>query len=132
MIYLDTSVALAHLFAEDRQPGEDLWRHPLVSSRLLEYEIWVRLNARKLVSSHGGFAQELLSRLAFVELVPEVLRRALEPFPAPVCTLDAIHLASADFVRRSKQALAIATYDERLAAAARALGFPLHDLSGTG
>jgi predicted nucleic acid-binding protein len=132
LIYLDTSVALAHLFVEDRKPGEDLWRHSLVSSRLLEYELWVRLNARKLVSSHGGFAQELLSRVALVELAPEVLRRALERFPAPVRTLDAIHLASADFVRHSKQTLTIATYDQRLATAAKALGFSLHDLDGRG
>ena len=26
MIYLDSSVALAHLLAEDRFPAEDLWR----------------------------------------------------------------------------------------------------------
>jgi len=25
LIYLDTSVALAHLFVEDRRPGEGLW-----------------------------------------------------------------------------------------------------------
>jgi predicted nucleic acid-binding protein len=49
-----------------------------------------------------------------------------------VRTLDAIHLASADFVRRSKQTLTIATYDQRLAAAARAFGFSLHDLVGNG
>lgn len=37
MIYLDTSVALAHLLAEDRQPPASLWDETLVSSRLLEY-----------------------------------------------------------------------------------------------
>ncbi len=36
MIYLDSSVALAHLLAEDRFPSEDLWQQQLVSSRLLE------------------------------------------------------------------------------------------------
>ena len=48
MIYLDTSVALAHLLAEDREPAESLWQQPLVSSRLLEYELWTRVNARAL------------------------------------------------------------------------------------
>ena len=48
MIYLDTSVALAHLLAEDRSPPESLWDEHLISSRLLEYEIWTRINARKL------------------------------------------------------------------------------------
>jgi hypothetical protein len=32
VIYLDSSVALAHLLAEDRFPAEDLWRQQLVSS----------------------------------------------------------------------------------------------------
>ena len=40
MIYLDTSVVLAHLLAEDRMPPRKLWEEELVSSRLLEYELW--------------------------------------------------------------------------------------------
>jgi hypothetical protein len=39
VIYLDTSVALAHLLAEDRELPPVLWTEPLISSRLLEYEI---------------------------------------------------------------------------------------------
>ena len=34
-----------------------------------------------------------------VEMVPPVLKRALEPFPTPVRTLDAIHLAAIEFIR---------------------------------
>jgi len=40
VIYLDTSVALAELLAEDRRARPTLWEEPLVSSRLLEYELW--------------------------------------------------------------------------------------------
>ena len=76
MIYLDTSVALAQLLAEDRQPPESLWQQPLVSSRLLEYELWTRLNARDLGVSHGEAARRLVERLAILELVPDVLARA--------------------------------------------------------
>jgi hypothetical protein len=36
MIYLDSSVALAHLLAEDRFPPDKLWEEQLVSSRILE------------------------------------------------------------------------------------------------
>ena len=68
MIYLDTSVALAHLLTEDWQPPDSLWQQPLVSSRLLQYELWTRLNARDLGESHGDVAQELLQRLALLEL----------------------------------------------------------------
>jgi hypothetical protein len=42
MIYLDSSVALAHLLAEDRFPPDLLWDQQLVSSRLLECEVWNR------------------------------------------------------------------------------------------
>lgn len=53
MIYVDTSVALAYLFAEDRSPGENFWQETLVSSRLLAYELWNRVHARNLVQEHG-------------------------------------------------------------------------------
>ena len=46
MIYLDSSVALAYLLAEDRFPPDILWDQPLVSSRLLECEVWNRINAK--------------------------------------------------------------------------------------
>jgi hypothetical protein len=46
VIYVDTSVALAELFAEDRRPPPDFWKGQLVSSRLLEYELWTRIQAR--------------------------------------------------------------------------------------
>jgi predicted nucleic acid-binding protein len=125
VIYLDTSVLLAHLLAEDRTPPVSLWTETLVASRLLEYETWVRLNARNLASSHGEAARALLGRVAFLELAPPVLARALSPFPTPVRTLDALHLASAEFLREQRPDLTLATYDERMAAAARAMGIPL-------
>jgi uncharacterized protein len=126
VIYLDTSVALAQLLAEDRSPPEELWAETLVASRLLEYETWNRLNARGLGPSHGEAARLLLGRVAMLELSPPVIARALEPFPLPVRTLDALHLASADFLRRQRQTVRIATYDPRLQAAAQALDFALY------
>lgn len=127
MIYLDASVALAHLLAEDRSPPESLWREQLISSRLLQYETWTRIRARKLGDTHGNEARALLSRVAFVELSPPVLARALEAFPKPVRTLDALHLASMDFLRGQGQIVSLASYDERLIDAARALQFTIHD-----
>lgn len=121
MIYLDTSVAIAHLLAEDRRPPDALWARPLVASRLLEYELWTRLNARGLTGSHGEAARRLVERLALMELLPNVLGRAKEPFPTPVRTLDALHLASILFVRERVPTIELASYDDRLLAAARAL-----------
>lgn len=128
MIYLDTSVALAHILAEDRAPPSSLWQQSLVASRLLEYEIWTRLNARGLGRSQGEEARSLIGRVALIELAPPILARALDPYPTPVRTLDALHLAAIEFLRARGQTVDLATYDERLLAAARALGiaaFPL-------
>jgi hypothetical protein len=125
VIYLDTSVALAELFAEDRRPRDALWAEPLVSSRLLEYELWTRVHARGAARTHGDAVRDLLSRLSLVELAPTVLARALEPFPSPVRTLDALHLATALFLVDQRQELALATYDGRMRTCARRLGIAL-------
>lgn len=129
MIYIDTSVVLAQLMAEDRVPPESLWDESLVSSRLMEYETWTRLHARGLAKSHGEYARDLLQRFAFLELAPPVLERALDPFPAPVRTLDALHLASMEFLRAQRQEVELASYDARLLSAARRLRIPIRDLS---
>jgi predicted nucleic acid-binding protein len=121
MIYVDTSVVLAHLLAEDRSPPASFWQGNLISSRLLGYEVWNRLHARKLASSHGELARELIGRIALVELTPVVLARALEPFAAAVRTLDALHLASIAFLQARGQTVELATYDQRMLAAARTL-----------
>lgn len=128
MIYLDSSVALAQLFAEGRLPPADLWLEPLTASRLLLYEVWNRVHAHGLGLSHGEIVRELLNGVAIVELAPPILARALDPFPASVRTLDALHLATLDFLRDHGQQVELATFDLRMAAAARAMGFPIREL----
>jgi predicted nucleic acid-binding protein len=127
VIYLDTSVALAHLLAEDRQPPESLWGEILVSSRLLTYELWTRIHARGLSRSHGEAARQLIGRIALLELAAPVLARALEAFPIPVRTLDALHLASLDFLSNRGQEVRLASYDDRQIEVARKLKVPLYD-----
>ena len=128
MIYLDTSVALAQLLAEDQRPDAAFWNETIVSSRLLEYELRVTINNRNLARSHGDAARTLLDTIAFLELTPVILARAVEPFPVPVRTLDALHLASLEFLRGHDQALALASYDKRMIAAARAMRIQLVNL----
>ena len=128
MIYLDSSVALAHLLVDDRVPPAALWAEPLVSSRLLEYELWTRIHARRLGSSHGDMVRALLGRVALLELAAPVLARAFEPFPTPVRTVDALHLASLEFLRSHGQKIRLASYDEQLLSAARRLGIEAHTL----
>lgn len=129
MIYLDTSVALAHLLAEEVRPPDSIWRETLVSSRLFEYELWVRINARKLAATHGNAARDLVGRVGLLSLLPNILSRALEPFPVSVRTLDALHLASLEFLRQEGQAVELLSYDERMIETARKMRIPLSPLS---
>lgn len=128
MIYVDTSVALAQLLAEDRTPPAALWDESLVSSRLLQYELWNRIHARGLGRSHGDDVRQILGRIALLELTSSVLVRALDPFPVPVRTLDALHLASAEFLQQQGQQVLIATYDARMIEGARRLGIPAYEI----
>jgi len=88
VIYLDTSVALAALFAEERAPPQKLWSQLLISSRLFEYEIMNRVNARGLGPTHVDAARVLIDSVDLLELQRDILVRALQPFPQPVRTLD--------------------------------------------
>lgn len=99
-----------------------------MASRVMEYELWNRLHALDLARSHGDLARLLLARVTFVEMARPVLERALQPFPVPVRTLDALHLATLGFLRERGQDAPLATYDARLALGARASGLPLYVL----
>lgn len=125
MTCIDASVVLAFLFAEDRAPPTELWHREPVASRLLQYEVWTRLHAHGLARSHGESAQALLDRIMMLELTPRVLARAIEPFPLPLRTLDAMHLASLEHLRGLGQTVELASYDNRMLDAARARGVPI-------
>ena len=101
----------------------------MVSSRLLEYEIWTRIHAARLTQSHDEPVRLLLARVAMAELAPPVLRRALDPFPVTVRTLDALHLATIEFLRQQGQTVQLATYDDRQRQAAQSIGIALHPIS---
>ena len=129
MLYLHTSVVLAQLLSEDRRPPPQLWTQPLVASRLLQYELWTRLHARNLAATHGAAVASVLSGISIIELTPQVLARALEPFPRPLRTLDALHLASCEYLRTGGVSVELASYDERMLAVAGDLGIPLSPLA---
>ena len=83
-----------------------------MSSRFLECEVWNRINAHQLQNSDGEAVRNLIGRVAMIEMVGPVLTRALQPFPIPVRTLDAIHLAALEFIRAQKQSVQLASYDK--------------------
>ena len=128
MIYLDTSVALAFLFSEDRNLPETIWEHSLVSSRLIEYEIWTSLHRQRLSEVLSESTNALLGRIALLELSTAVLSRALEEFPKPVRTLDALHLASCTYLLDHGRRVSLASYDHKMCAVATELKIPLIEL----
>ena len=128
MIYVETSVVLAQLLSEDRCPPGSLWTATPISSRLTEYEVWTRVHARGLGASHAESVRLLLGRFAWLEMTPAVLARALEPWPVSLRTLDALHVASIEFLRSHRQDVMLASYDSRMVSAARSLSIPLFPL----
>lgn len=95
------------------------WDASLVSSRLLQYEVWNRVHAYGLGPSHRDEATALVGRLVLVDLSPLLLARALEPIPIRVRTLDGPHLATVEFLRAQGVPVELASHDNRLLAAAR-------------
>ncbi len=132
--YLDASVLLRVLLAA---PGRLVaWasvEHG-VSSALAQVECLRTLDRLRVEKKLSGRVHaerrsgvfDLFSRLQIIPISPAVLSRASQPLPTPLCTLDAIHLASALLFREFKApALAFATHDHQLATAARAMGLTL-------
>jgi predicted nucleic acid-binding protein len=130
--YLDSS-ALVRLVLREQGALEELpSAQALVSSELLAVECLRTLDRLRL---QGALSlEETLARrdavvdwLEAVDLVllqRSVLSRASEPFPTPLGTLDALHLATALLWReQSGKDLVMATHDAGLALAARAFGF---------
>jgi predicted nucleic acid-binding protein len=103
-----------------------------VGSGLLEVEC-LRTLDRLRIGGALSLEQSVLRReavfrvlegLELVELTGAVLHRAAQPMAAPLGTLDAIHLATADMWREARGSeIVIATHDKALALAARATGF---------
>ena len=125
LIYIDSSILLASVFREPRSPPATLWEEDLASSRLLEYEVWNRLNAYGVLASHGDRAQARVARVNLTALSEATLTRALEPFPA-WCS-DARCATSRDhgFYAGTGCIRELASYDNRLIAAAQALGISI-------
>lgn len=130
--YLDSSVILRVVLGQPGKLAE--WKSVLlgVTSELAEVECLRTMDRLRLLgeltAEEAASGREAIYRimeaLEVVELSSAVMRRASQPMPAPLGTLDAIHLATADLWRegRGKEPI-VATHDKALALAARASGF---------
>ena len=63
-----------------------------------------------------------------VELSEPALARALQPFPVRIRTVDALHLATIELLRWQGETVELASYDDRLLAAAKAVGISVAPL----
>jgi predicted nucleic acid-binding protein len=127
-VYIDSSIALAHLLGEAVAPPLALFDETLISSRLLEYETWVRIHRQGLGTTHGEALADLLSRIAMLEPIRPVVSALFDPMVEGLRTLDAIHLASMHFLKDESQGVRLATYDRRLALIAQTSGIELYPL----
>lgn len=136
-LYAETSAALRWLFAEE--DGETIRARLAAATKVTSSRLTL-IETRRVVrrAEHEGRitaaqSADLLAVLAqaastwaVLEVSEEVARRAEEGFPnEPVRTLDAIHLASALFLRQSFPDLEIVSADERVVANAALLGFAI-------
>lgn len=136
-LYAESSAVLAWLFNEKAEPNvsEALENADAVLSSdltLVECDraIW---RAVALGRTSETTANEFKSRLAQItvhwttlRLSPQIVERARQPFPGePIRTLDALHVASALFIRVRLPDLAVLSLDERVRRVARSLGLPL-------
>jgi predicted nucleic acid-binding protein len=90
-----------------------------LASVIVEVEV-VRA-VRRAVPELTAQAQKVVSQIAVVEPTEAIRARAALLEPATLRSLDALHLATALEIRDELDG--IVTYDERLAASARANGF---------
>jgi predicted nucleic acid-binding protein len=129
--YVDSSVILRVLLGQPGRLRE--WKSitRAVASGLVEVECLRtidRLRASDALSDGAAIVRReavyrILEGMELVELTPAVLHRAAQPMAAPLGTLDAIHLATAELWREVNQRdLLMATHDAELALAARAGG----------
>ena len=119
--YLDSSAFVKLVKEDDETPAliERLREWPeRASSRLLRVE--VLRAARQADGSTFERAAALLRDVALIPLAEPVLERAVEIDPAPLRSLDAIHLATA--LALGEDLGVLISYDRRLLDAAEAMG----------
>ncbi|MBU0678026.1 MAG: type II toxin-antitoxin system VapC family toxin [Verrucomicrobia bacterium] len=130
-VYVDTSVVLRVLFRERGRIVEwGKWKKAFVNRIWLTEAMRVieRLRLQGAIDDADRASLQSDIRIIHdsfhvVPLTEGLLEQAEGSFPTVIGTLDAIHLASADLVRRREKIDVFLTHDKRLGTAARSLGF---------
>jgi predicted nucleic acid-binding protein len=129
--YLDTSIILRVVLGERGRLAEWKKLETGVASALTEVEC---LRTLDRLARSGALSDDelpdrrtavyrLLEAVELVDVSRPIMRRASEQFPAPLGTLDAIHLSTAISWRDAHSSdLLMATHDKALATAALSIG----------
>lgn len=130
--YVDSSIVLRVVLGQKAALAERREITTGVVSGLVEVECLRTIDRLRLAAQLSDDEIALrreavyrqLEQFEVVELSTAVLRRASQPLPTPLGTLDAIHLATASIWRETRERdLTVVTHDRVLATAARASGF---------
>ncbi len=131
---LDSSVVLRFVLGQSRRLKEWMRVRRGVASALVEVECLRVIDRLRLAQRlrdqdlmvHRAAVFRLMDEVEVVEPGRALLGRAAPPFPTPVGTLDAVHLATALMWReRSDADIVMATHDAALGMAARSRGHHL-------
>ncbi len=130
-VYVDSSVLLRIVLGEPRRLRTWGRITQAVSSELIRLECLRTLDRARLtlgledevVAKRRAAVLDVIQGFSLVPVAAPILERAAEPFPTMLGSLDAIHLASALLVRARFEELSVATHDDELGLAARAVGF---------
>lgn len=133
-VYVDSSVLLRVVLGE---PGRlRIWSRITgpVASELIRLECLRTIDRARIrlrlgdeeVADRRAAVLEAVETFSLIPVGPRILERAAEPFPTMLGSLDAIHLASALLVRDRFEDLSVASHDQELAVAARAVGFRVY------
>lgn len=124
-VYLDSSALVKLAVVEPESAALRAYlrrRRPLVSSALSRTEVGRALLPLGLLAVQRG--AEVLRRIELVRVSDRTHELAGTLLPPELRSLDAVHLATAHQLGTSLSRLI--TYDERMAGAAEAMGWPVH------
>lgn len=134
IFYTDSSVLLRRILAQAGALRDWKSATGTVASALVRVECFRTIDRLRIagglkdaeVVSARELILDLLRETEVVDPSQRVLRRASQPFPTSLGTLDAIHLATAlEWHERHGEPLVLATHDVELATAARSCGLTI-------
>jgi len=134
LAYVDSSVLLRIVLHEENFLREFVTITRAVSSELIRVETLRTMDRIRIQHSLSedqyleriDLIHEFLTGIELIKISEAILKRAWQPFPSTLGTLDAIHLATCSlFLDNGNQDVILCTHDQALKKATKALGIPV-------